>query len=245
MSVWHRSIRAFFLVFLAATPLVYYFHEERSYAALYLTRSDYRPFLLDNWKKQAVNGSFTAIGQKVPQSLWDESAQIQRLMALRAHPGEWTEKQLRELSLYIVMKSREYDLSPMLVLSVIEVESRFKNSAVSHRGARGLMQLMPATAAGLAEEFGMKWKGADALTDPKVNIDLALRYLNALKTKFDSPEHVLTAYNMGPYALKKMLKNGERPSLAYYKKVMKAMKGYQREARNEQAKAADSKNKWL
>jgi soluble lytic murein transglycosylase len=182
------------------------------------------------------------INEKVPQSLWDESVNVSRLIALRAQPGDWTEKQIREIALYIVMKSREYDLSPMLVLSLIEVESRYRNWAVSPKGARGLMQLMPETAAGLASEFGVKWRGADDLADPKLNIDLALRYLKALKGMFDTPEHVLTAYNMGPYALQKMLKSGEKPSLGYYKKVMKAMKGYQREARND---APEKLAKWL
>jgi len=136
------------------------------------------------------------------------------------------------------MKSREYDLSPMLVLSLIEVESRFRNRAVSPRGARGLMQLMPETAVGLANEFGVAWKNADDLADPKLNIDLALRYLKSLKGMFDSPEHVLTAYNMGPAALQKMLKSGEKPSLGYYKKVMKAMKGYQKAAQKVGQKAS-------
>jgi soluble lytic murein transglycosylase-like protein len=104
------------------------------------------------------------------------------------------------------------------------------------------MQLMPDTAEGLASEFGVKWKGADDLADPKLNIDLAMRYLKALKGMFDKPEHVLTAYNMGPYALQKMLKNGEKPGLAYYHKVMRAMKGIKREARNDDG---NSTAKWL
>jgi soluble lytic murein transglycosylase-like protein len=243
MLVWQRIIRGILLVILVAAPAIWYFgYEERSYAALYLTRSDYRPFLLDNWKKQGKGPSVLLINEKVPQSLWDESVNVSRLIALRAQPGDWTEKQIREIALYIVMKSREYDLSPMLVLSLIEVESRYRNWAVSPKGARGLMQLMPETAAGLASEFGVKWRGADDLADPKLNIDLALRYLKALKGMFDTPEHVLTAYNMGPYALQKMLKSGEKPSLGYYKKVMKAMKGYQREARND---APEKLAKWL
>lgn len=242
MKLWQRITRGILLVIIVTLPAVWFFsYEERSYAALYLSRSDYRPFLLDNWKKQGKGPSVFGLKDKVPQSLWDESVAVSRLIALRAEPGDWTEKQIRELSLYIVMKSREYDLSPMLVLSLIEVESKFRNRAVSPRGARGLMQLMPDTAASLANELGVRWRGADDLADPKLNIDLALRYLKSLKGMFDSPEHVLTAYNMGPGALQKILKNGEKPSLGYYKRVMKAMKGYQRAAQND----SDTSAKWL
>jgi soluble lytic murein transglycosylase-like protein len=67
-------------------------------------------------------------------------------------------------------------------------ESGFNASAVSPAGAQGLMQFMPATAAGL---------GVNPL-DPGSAIDGAARYLSSLKKQFGSTDLALAAYNAGP-----------------------------------------------
>jgi hypothetical protein len=75
-----------------------------------------------------------------------------------------------------------------LLAAVAQQESGFNSSAVSPAGAQGLMQFMPATAAGL---------GVNAL-DPTSAIDGAARYLGSLKKQFGSTELALAAYNAGP-----------------------------------------------
>ena len=82
-----------------------------------------------------------------------------------------------------------YGLSPALVKAVIHVESFFSKDAVSPKGARGLMQLMPATARSL---------GVRNPFDPKENIFAGTRLLKDLVTKYGSLKKALIAYNAGP-----------------------------------------------
>jgi soluble lytic murein transglycosylase-like protein len=84
-----------------------------------------------------------------------------------------------------------HGVDPRLVNAVIRVESGYDSTAVSPKGARGLMQLMPAT--------GRQY-GALDLFDPKVNIDAGVRYLKKLLSRYDLPL-ALAAYNAGEAAV--------------------------------------------
>ena len=91
--------------------------------------------------------------------------------------------------------SRRHDLSPDLVRAVIRVESGWNPRAVSAKGALGLMQLMPSTAA----EYGV----SDPF-DPEQNIRAGVAYLRKLIDRFDGKtELALAAYNAGPGAVEK------------------------------------------
>jgi hypothetical protein len=81
-----------------------------------------------------------------------------------------------------------YGVDASLLAAMASQESGFNSSAVSPAGAKGLMQFMPATAAGL---------GVNPL-DPSSAIDGAARYLSSLKKQFGSTELALAAYNAGP-----------------------------------------------
>jgi soluble lytic murein transglycosylase-like protein len=86
-------------------------------------------------------------------------------------------------------KARKYDVDPALVAAVIEQESRFKARAQSHRGAKGLMQLMPRTG---------RWMGASNLYDPEQNIDAGVKYIKYLHRKFNGDlKKTIAAYNAG------------------------------------------------
>lgn len=90
----------------------------------------------------------------------------------------------------ILRASREYRMSPGLVKAVIHVESKFDPRAISRRGARGLMQLMPATAG----ELGVR----DPF-NPWQNIDGGTRYLQQMVERFDGDLRLgLAAYHAGP-----------------------------------------------
>lgn len=83
-----------------------------------------------------------------------------------------------------------------LVKAVVWQESRGKPSAVSPKGATGLMQLMPATAKEIAAELGVKDYD---LKDPETNLAFGQHYLDKMLKQFDGDEKLaLAAYNAGP-----------------------------------------------
>lgn len=96
-----------------------------------------------------------------------------------------------ELDQFVREAAAKNRLDPDFVASVIRAESNFKPHAVSPKGARGLMQLMPSTAAqlGVADAF-----------DPKANIDAGTAHLNSLLNLYhDDPVKALAAYNAGAH----------------------------------------------
>lgn len=83
------------------------------------------------------------------------------------------------------------DLNPALLAAMARAESAFDSEAVSPKGARGLMQVMPAT----GRRFGAE---PAQLFDPQVNLDAAGRYLAWLRERFaDDLDLILAAYNAG------------------------------------------------
>lgn len=85
--------------------------------------------------------------------------------------------------------SQRFDLSPSLLEALVWQESRWRENAVSHAGARGLAQLMPGTA---------KYLGVDP-DDPMQNLEGGARYLREQLDRFDGNlEKALAAYNAGP-----------------------------------------------
>lgn len=88
-----------------------------------------------------------------------------------------------------------YNVDPTFVRAVIQVESDFNPNCVSHKGARGLMQLMPAT----ARRFGVS-----KVHDPEQNIHGGVRYLAYLMDLFNEDlPRVLAGYNAGENAVLK------------------------------------------
>ena len=94
--------------------------------------------------------------------------------------------------------ARRHDIDPLLLHAVAHVESRHNAAAVSHAGARGLMQVMPATAA----RFGVSQAGA--LHHAPTNLEVSAAYLKTLQLRFgtDLPL-VLAAYNAGEGAVER------------------------------------------
>jgi soluble lytic murein transglycosylase len=86
-----------------------------------------------------------------------------------------------------------------LVLAMTRQESAFDHDAISTAGARGMMQLMPATASHIAKSLHMAFSENRLLNDPRYNIILGRHYLEGLLADF-SGSYVLAiaAYNAGP-----------------------------------------------
>ncbi len=96
---------------------------------------------------------------------------------------------------YIVDSSLRYGIDPLLIYSQMHQESSFKLRATSYKGARGLMQLMPATAI----RFGVT-----NIFDPRQNIDAGVRYMRWLLNTFNGDVNLaLAGYNAGEGAVMK------------------------------------------
>ncbi|MCS7041656.1 MAG: lytic transglycosylase domain-containing protein [Bryobacteraceae bacterium] len=107
--------------------------------------------------------------------------------------------------------AREHQVDPLLAEAVIRAESGYNLAAVSPKGAAGLMQLMPATAARL---------GARDRFDPRQNVEAGIRLLKALHERFGDPRLALAAYNAGEQAV---MRHGGIPpyreTIEYVRKV--------------------------
>lgn len=91
----------------------------------------------------------------------------------------------------IYAAARKHSLNPSLVAAVVRAESAYNAKAVSPKGARGLMQLMPAT----ARRFGVR---ESELFDPARNVEAGTRYLAWLLERFEgNVEKALAGYNAG------------------------------------------------
>jgi soluble lytic murein transglycosylase-like protein len=136
--------------------------------------------LVQNGKKVIVNDG---VGEKRPAGA-------------RRTNDQWLASRISRPSAYdnlITNAAENHSLDPRLVKSVMLVESGFNASAVSNKGARGLMQLMPAT----AQRHGVK-----NVHDPAQNIAGGTKYLSHLLALFDGNlEKSLAAYNAGEGAV--------------------------------------------
>lgn len=96
---------------------------------------------------------------------------------------------------FIVESGRRNRVDPLLLYAIMHQESTFKARALSNKGARGLMQLMPGTAV----RFGVT-----SIWDPQQNIEGGTRYMRFLLDKFDgNVELALAGYNAGEGAVMK------------------------------------------
>lgn len=129
----------------------------------------------------------------------------------------------RRVTEELVTTAMRHGVDPLLVVSLMEVESGYRPGARSRAGALGLLQVRPATARGVAEQRGLRWDGPAQLFVPEVNVRLGTLYLADLLDQFDDLEHALAAYNRGPTAVSRVLSEGgpvprefaERVSQAY------------------------------
>jgi soluble lytic murein transglycosylase-like protein len=119
------------------------------------------------------------------------------LERVSSHPN------VRRFARLIETNARQRGLDPALVKALIAVESAYEPTAVSAKGAIGLMQVIPAT----AERYGV---AADArrsvvqkLMDPETNVRVGTRYLSELLQRFEDLKLALAAYNAGEGAVER------------------------------------------
>lgn len=98
---------------------------------------------------------------------------------------------------YIKTYADEFDLNPNFVAGVMFTESRFNPRATSGVGARGIMQVMPATGRSIALSLGDYGFTADKLYDPKTAIRYGCFYLRRSFNVYHNEDYVLMSYNGG------------------------------------------------
>jgi soluble lytic murein transglycosylase-like protein len=120
------------------------------------------------------------------------------LRALSQHPG------LKRYEQLLMQASQDFSVDLALLKAVMAAESRFNPAAVSRKGAIGLMQVMPATAARYGLVGDKTQTTAQKLSDPETNIRLGARYLRDLQKMFPTRlELMLASYNAGEGAVQK------------------------------------------
>lgn len=102
-----------------------------------------------------------------------------------------TDSESKKIAELTIEFSNKYDLDPYWMLSMMYVESRFKNDAISSEGARGLMQIIPST----AKLYGVE---KEELFNPATNINTGFQYYRYLLDLYDSQKMATVAYNQGP-----------------------------------------------
>lgn len=123
--------------------------------------------------------------------------------------------------------SSTYGYDPLLLLAVIDVESRFSSRAAGQyksgqaSGAFGLMQLKLETAQKIARSLGIAVHGTADLLRPDVNVVIGAAYLMQLIAQFRSFKLGLLAYNQGPGVILERLAAQQRLSSDYYHRVLK------------------------
>lgn len=106
----------------------------------------------------------------------------------------------------VVTQAEQAGIDPSWAYGILRAESAWASDARSGADARGLMQLVPATAAEVAKRNGLNWNGGDSLYDPSVNIELGTRYLAQIAERFNgAPWLASAAYNAGPNRLDQWL----------------------------------------
>jgi hypothetical protein len=129
------------------------------------------------------------------------------------------------LSDIILRQSKLYGYDPLLIVAIIQVESRFRTEARGryrsgrYSGARGLMQIKPSTAESVANRLGLKFTPQD-LMDEETNVFWGTAYLTRLLLHFGDIRTAIIAYNMGIGSVQSKLSRGEILPKRYYHKVM-------------------------
>jgi len=143
------------------------------------------------------------------------------LSVLERHQTDLASVMKEELAEVIYEEAIRYNHDPKFIMALIYAESDFFNWAVSQKGAKGLMQIMPYVAESIAKELGIEWAGDRTLFNPHLNIRMGIYYLSQLILDFNDLRVALTAYNYGPTHVKGLIERKERIPIQYYRKILK------------------------
>jgi len=140
----------------------------------------------------------------------------------------WLPEEVARHRPLILRAAVEHAVDPRLVAIIVLVESRGNPAARSPVGARGLMQVMPATGRYVAKQRGLQLSSPNALYDASTNLDYGTWFLARLLERFATDDETRTvelaagAYNGGPGRMRRHLERGRRlpPETRHYMAVV-------------------------
>lgn len=125
---------------------------------------------------------------------------IETLILRKIYPKTYSE--------YVEKYAKEFNVDPLLIFSMIKAESNFNEKAQSSSGAKGLMQLMEATAIEIANKIDEPLVEQENLLEPEKNIMIGTKYYAELLQNYDGNMLLaLTAYNAGMGNVNEWIKN--------------------------------------
>lgn len=135
-----------------------------------------------------------------------------------------------QLARHLLSLCQLYRFDPAFILALIEVESSFRSDIVSTHGAVGLMQVMPATATMITQEWGLQLPQGFSLKEPFTNLTIGIAYLALLRDRYHDllPYYLLAAYNAGPGKLRHLRENKGRPEKLkiYFEAIKRELPGF-------------------
>jgi hypothetical protein len=155
---------------------------------------------------------------------------IHRILA--RYPRFISPEDQRRLAQMLVLEGQRTGIDPVFLAALIRVESIFSSHAISRKGARGLMQVMPATGEEVARKLGIVWTGPHQLHDLEVNVRLGVFYLDLLLDYYaGNYKFALTAYNRGPGRVRQIVhRHGalKNEFTDYFRRIQWFYRGYRR-----------------
>ncbi|WP_022849844.1 lytic transglycosylase domain-containing protein [Limisalsivibrio acetivorans] len=151
------------------------------------------------------------------------SAKVLDIHAILSNfPVNYSKIGLMDFAYLIASEAEKHDIDPYLILALIKTESSFNKRVISHKGAVGLMQLLPGTAFYISNKTeGLTLNKAKELFDPEMNVKLGVSYFSYLINKYNNVKYAIIAYNFGPGNMTRRLRSGSPLPSFYYNKVMK------------------------
>ena len=126
---------------------------------------------------------------------------IKQIILQKIYPKKYSE--------YVEKYAQEFNVDPLLIFSMIKAESNFKEKAKSSSGAKGLMQLMEATANEIADKIDEPLVEDESLLEPEKNIMIGTKYYSELLKNFDGNMLLaITAYNAGMGNVNQCIRDG-------------------------------------
>lgn len=139
-----------------------------------------------------------------------------------------------EIARVAYQESNAHNIDVFRTLGFIVAESCGQKKAISHMGARGLMQIMPGTGKFIAAAHKEPWEGTGSLFGVDLNIRYGVWYYKDLLRIFEGDENAaIAAYNWGPEHIAYRIRNGQSLPKVYPRKVREAEAQVRKEFSNE------------